>query len=146
MTGGKASVRKGMEFRKLIQEPSWFYPHVSARPSRNRGLGRLGSSCSSWGSSGRTRERLPCGLQWRKLVELFRKKDSKFYWYDFKVRGKRYRRSTKETNKKRAEKIAAKALTSNGRNWFVGQEGSQPAGFLDWVLELGRISGPGTEV
>jgi len=40
-------------------------------------------------------------------VELFMKKDSRFYWYDFKLRGKRYRRSTKETNKKRAGKIAA---------------------------------------
>jgi integrase len=40
-------------------------------------------------------------------VELFRKKDSRFYWYDFKVRGKRYRGSTKETNKKRAGRIAA---------------------------------------
>jgi len=29
-------------------------------------------------------------------VELFRKKDSRFCWYDFKLRGKRYRRSTKE--------------------------------------------------
>jgi hypothetical protein len=40
-------------------------------------------------------------------VELFRKRDSRFYWYDFKVRGKRYRGSTKETNKKRAGRIAA---------------------------------------
>ncbi len=40
-------------------------------------------------------------------MELFRKKDSRFYWYDFKVRGKRYRGSTKETNKKRAGRIAA---------------------------------------
>jgi hypothetical protein len=40
-------------------------------------------------------------------VELFRKKDSRFYWYDFKVRSKRYRGSTKETNKKRAGRIAA---------------------------------------
>jgi hypothetical protein len=51
-------------------------------------------------------------------VELFRKKDSRFYWYDFKVRGQRYRRSTKETNKKRAEKIAAlklsQAMEGNG--------------------------------
>jgi len=44
-------------------------------------------------------------------VELFKKKDSRFYWYDFKVRGKRYRRSTKETNKRRAEKIAALKLS-----------------------------------
>jgi integrase len=40
-------------------------------------------------------------------VELFRKKDSRFYWYDFKVRSKRYRGSTKETNKKRAGSVAA---------------------------------------
>ena len=40
-------------------------------------------------------------------MELFRKKDSRFYWYDFKIRGKRYRGSTKETNKKRAGRIAA---------------------------------------
>jgi hypothetical protein len=44
-------------------------------------------------------------------VELFKKKDSRFYWYDFKLRGKRYRRSTKETNKKRAGKIAALRLS-----------------------------------
>jgi len=58
-----------------------------------------------------TRECLPCGLQWRKLVELLRKKDSKFYWYDFTVRGQRYRGSTKETNITRAGKIAALKLT-----------------------------------
>jgi integrase len=45
------------------------------------------------------------------FVELFRKKDSRFYWYDFKWRGKRYRRSTKEENKKRAFKIAALKLS-----------------------------------
>ena len=44
-------------------------------------------------------------------MELFKKKDSRFYWYDFKLRGKRYRRSTKETNKKRAPKIAALRLS-----------------------------------
>jgi hypothetical protein len=40
-------------------------------------------------------------------VKLFGKKDSRFYWYDTKVRGKRYRGSTEETNKKRAGRIAA---------------------------------------
>ena len=49
----------------------------------------------------------PWAPQWRKLVELFRKKDSRFYGYDFKVRGIRYRGSVKDTNKKRAERIAA---------------------------------------
>ena len=44
-------------------------------------------------------------------MELFQKKDSRFYWYDFKVRGKRYRGSTKETNKKRAGNVAALRLS-----------------------------------
>ena len=44
-------------------------------------------------------------------MELFQKKDSRFYWYDFKVRGKRYRGSTKETNKKRAGRIGALRLS-----------------------------------
>lgn len=43
-------------------------------------------------------------------MELFRKKDSQFWWFDFKVRGKRYRGSTKETNANRAKKIAALKL------------------------------------
>ena len=44
-------------------------------------------------------------------MELFRKNDSRFYWYDFKVRGKRYRGSTKETNKKKAGRIGALRLS-----------------------------------
>lgn len=40
-------------------------------------------------------------------MELLKKKDSKYYWYDFAVAGRRYRGSTKETNQKRAEAIAA---------------------------------------
>jgi integrase len=40
-------------------------------------------------------------------VELLKKKDSKYYWYDFAVAGRRYRGSTKETNEKRAAAIAA---------------------------------------
>ena len=43
-------------------------------------------------------------------MELLRKKNSKFYWYDFTVRGHRYRGSTKETNINRAGKIAALKL------------------------------------
>jgi hypothetical protein len=35
--------------------------------------------------------------EWRTLVKLFRKAKSKFYWYDFTVRGHRYRGSTQET-------------------------------------------------
>lgn len=40
-------------------------------------------------------------------MELDKKKDSKYYWYDFMVAGRRYRGSTKETNEKRAGAIAA---------------------------------------
>jgi integrase len=71
-------------------------------------------------------------------VELFRKKDSKFYWYDFKVRGKRYRRSTKETNKKRAEKIAAIKLSqAMGGTGLLDRRAPSlqglSTGFLNWV-------------
>jgi hypothetical protein len=45
-------------------------------------------------------------------VELFRKSKSKYYWYDFTVRGMRYRGSTKETNETRAQKVAALKLAA----------------------------------
>jgi site-specific recombinase XerD len=89
-------------------------------------------------SSGRAHELLPCGLQWRKLVKLFKKKKSQFYWYDFTVRGKRLRGSTEETNAARASKIAGLKLAA-------ALEGSNPLDrkapalrefskkFLEWV-------------
>jgi hypothetical protein len=43
-------------------------------------------------------------------VKLFRKHKSKFYWYDFTVRGHRYRGSTQETKAVRAWKIAGLKL------------------------------------
>ncbi len=43
-------------------------------------------------------------------MKLFKKSDSSFYWYDFAVRGERYRGSTKETNEARAAKIAGLKL------------------------------------
>jgi integrase len=45
-------------------------------------------------------------------VELFKKRKSKFYWYDFTVGGRRYRGSTKESNKARAGAIAALKLAN----------------------------------
>src|SRR5215831_17151872 len=48
----------------------------------------------------------------RKLVKLFRKPKSKFYWYDFTLRGRRYRASTQETKSVRALKIASLKLAS----------------------------------
>lgn len=59
-----------------------------------------------------THELLPCGLLGDVLVELFRKNKSKYYWYDFTVRGERYRGSTKETNETRAQKVAALKLAA----------------------------------
>jgi integrase len=44
-------------------------------------------------------------------VELYKTEKSKFYWFDFKIAGKRYRGSTKETNRARAEAIAALKLS-----------------------------------
>ena len=44
--------------------------------------------------------------------KLFKKPKSKFYWYDFTVRGRRYRGSTQETKSVRAMKTASLKLAS----------------------------------
>ena len=79
-------------------------------------------------------------------MELFRKKDSRFYCYDFKVRGKRYRGSTNETNKKRVGRIAAlrfsQAIEGTG---LLDRKAPSPAGALDPVQKLGRISRSGKQ-
>ena len=48
----------------------------------------------------------------RKLVKLFKKPKSKFYWYDFTVRGRRYRGSTQVMKSARAVKVASLKLAS----------------------------------
>jgi integrase len=48
----------------------------------------------------------------RKLVKLFKKPKSKFYWYDFTARGRRYRASTQETKSIRALQIASLKLAA----------------------------------
>src|SRR5262249_8186715 len=48
----------------------------------------------------------------RKLVKLFRKPNSRFYWYDFTVRGRRYRGSTQERKSGRADKATSLKLAS----------------------------------
>src|ERR1044071_1722450 len=54
---------------------------------------------------------LPCERSWRKKrVELFMRNQSSCWWYDFRMRGKRYRASTKEKNKTAAEEKAAKVF------------------------------------
>ncbi len=45
-------------------------------------------------------------------MKLFRKPNSRFYWYDFTVRGRRYRGSTQETKSVRAVKAASLKLAS----------------------------------
>ena len=40
-------------------------------------------------------------------MELLKKENSKYWWYDFTIRGERFRGSTKETNESRARKLAA---------------------------------------
>jgi hypothetical protein len=44
-------------------------------------------------------------------VELFRRENSRFWCYDFTVRGERFRGSTKETNKTAAQAKAAQLFT-----------------------------------
>ncbi len=43
-------------------------------------------------------------------MKLFKKRNSKFFWYDFTVRGERHRGSTDQTKQVRATKIAASKL------------------------------------
>jgi hypothetical protein len=56
-------------------------------------------------------------------VKLFRKPKCKFYWYDFTVRGRRYRGSTQETKSIRAVKAASLKLASvmQERETFPGK-------------------------
>jgi hypothetical protein len=73
-------------------------------------------------------------------VELARRPNSKYWWYDFTVRGKRYRGSTKETNEGRAAKIAALEFSDAcklgdplPRKAPTLQDGSTR--FLEWVAK-----------
>jgi hypothetical protein len=57
-------------------------------------------------------------------VKLFKKPNSKFYWYDFTMRGFRYRGSTQETKSVRALQVASLKLASASpphRKLFVVQ-------------------------
>jgi hypothetical protein len=60
-------------------------------------------------------------------VDLFRRKNSHCWWYDFTVRGKRFRGSTKERNKTAASAKAAQLLTeiAAGRNYHCGRKSPQ---------------------
>jgi integrase len=76
-------------------------------------------------------------------VELFRKNKSKYYWYDFTVRGDRYRGSTKELNETRAQKAAALKLAAviKGSDLLDKKPPTlreYSKDFLQWV-ETGRL-------
>jgi hypothetical protein len=79
----------------------------------------------------------------RKLVKLFRKPNSRFYWYDFTVRGHRYRRSTQETKLARAAKAASVNLASviEGTDQFPSKPNvlSEFAERFDTWVEDGRL-------
>ena len=49
-------------------------------------------------------------------MKLFKKPNSKFYWYDFTARGCRYRGSTEETKSVRALQVASLKLASAMEN------------------------------
>jgi len=71
-------------------------------------------------------------------VKLFRKLKSRFYWYDFTVRGRRYRASTQETKSVRALRIASLKLASVIENTDPipckpTALGDYAERFLDWV-------------
>ena len=76
-------------------------------------------------------------------MKLFKKPKSKFYWYDFTVRGRRYRASTQEMKSVRALQVASLKLAS-----VMERTDSLPAKpavleefadrFLDWV-NVGRL-------
>jgi integrase len=76
-------------------------------------------------------------------VKLFKKPKSKFYWYDFTVRGRRYRGSTQETKSVRALQAASLKLASSMEN--TDPLPSKPTAlrafadrFLTWV-DSGRL-------
>lgn len=71
-------------------------------------------------------------------MELFRKIRSKFYYYDFTIGNKRYRGSTKQTNKTRAAAIAALKLSqaTEGHDPLPKKAtslGEFSIRFLEWV-------------
>jgi integrase len=76
-------------------------------------------------------------------VKLYKKPKSKFYWYDFTVRGCRYRASTQETKSARALKVASLTLASvmentdplPGKPTALGEFAKR---FLAWV-DKGRL-------
>jgi integrase len=76
-------------------------------------------------------------------VKLFKKRNSKFYWYDLTVRGRRYRGSTQQTKSVRALQVASLKLASvienadplRGKPAALGEFADR---FIEWV-NSGRL-------
>ena len=73
-------------------------------------------------------------------MKLFKKRKSKFYWYDFTVRGRRYRESTQETKADRASKIAGLKLAQvvEGTDPLPKKPGTFAEfaeQFLTWIID-----------
>jgi hypothetical protein len=69
-------------------------------------------------------------------VELFRRKNSHCWWYDFTVRGQRFRGSTKERSKTAAQAKAARLLTdiAESRNLHCVKKAPVLSEFADRFL------------
>jgi integrase len=69
-------------------------------------------------------------------VELFRRKNSRCWWYDFTVRGERFRGSTKEKSKTAAQAIAARMFTdiADSKNFHRVRKAPVLAEFADRFL------------
>lgn len=67
-------------------------------------------------------------------MKLFRKPNSKFYWYDFMMRGRRYRGSTQETKSVRALQVASLRLASAMENTDPLPSSPEPRGAIPYSI------------
>jgi integrase len=78
-------------------------------------------------------------------VSIYKRKDSSFYWYDFKIRGKRFRGCTKQTNKQLANVVAGELITKARKDGIEALLLSSPTlgefsvEFLKWIDETHSI-------
>jgi hypothetical protein len=70
-------------------------------------------------------------------VKLFKKENSKFHWYDFTVRGRRYRGSTQESKSVRALQVVSLKLASVMENTDPLQAGLLFSGILVSGFSIG---------
>ena len=105
---------------------------------RNGRLGKLESSCSSWVRQEEHTSAFRAGCNGGNSWSYLGRRIRDFIGMTSKLGGKRYRRSTKETDKKRAGKIAALRLSqAMGGTGLLDGKARTPQGFstrfLSWV-------------